>query len=380
MAQTCGGVTLTGAPVSLGSQNTIFKGFDLQNTLSSGDYVSITGAGSQFTQNKVHFVNGTGEQKWIYSKANNVTIDYNEIFGKTTVNDVILVGGGTLRSGNRILWNHIHDIVDATGDTESEVIRFGESSAVYLDFAGEIACNRIEGIDSDDEYISIKCTNVNIHDNTIIGPTAGEAPGSIVLRQARFSKVNRNILINSGIRFYGEGHEITRNEIIDNDVNGGSVNMAMFIGSGDREEIPTVNGGSIPGTPGQSVALNAHYARVKNCTIANNIIENGNLTTGNKVSFGTDSGSSFQPTGNIFRGNIIVASTGTLADAVSGASWTANTVDNNILNASGTAVVGDMPTSGYTTQAHNLTQDANGVYRCCFFLKPENVGPFAKSY
>ncbi len=364
-AQNTGGVTITGQPIDIPDDNTIFQGFDLQYNISTADgtYVTIDGAGCQYTRNKIHFANiaSPGAQKWIRIKGNNCTFDHNEVYGKTTIEDMVLAsntGGGP--TGCKVLYNYFHDFIQNPGDTKSEVIRFGNSDLAYSDFNGEIAYNRIENIDADTEVISIKCTNVNIHHNTI-----KDTLGSLVLRQAYNCTVTANVLINTGLRVYGSGHTITRNQIIDDSV--GGVSRPMFIGSADVEDLPVAT-------------LNANYARFKNNVISNNIWANGNSSSSTIFMLGDDGNKLFQPTGNTITNNIIQASTGTLTDAISGthpADWAANTVANNILYPTGTAVVGDMPTSGYKQQNPNLKRLADGSYRCAYYVDVPEVGIFA---
>lgn len=366
------GATITGAPIDLPEDNTIFQGFDLQYTQPTGDFVTISGSGVQFRRNKVNFENGSGSQKWLIISDNDITIDHNEMFDKTSLDDMILVGGGSAqRLRCKILYNYIHDFY-APG-TPAEPIRLGSSVTAFIDFAAEIGYNRFENIDADTEIISAKSSGNNIHHNTLIN-----CDGAIVLRQAYNCIVNSNIMINAGLRFYGSGHTITKNQIIDNTHSG--VSRSCVIGSGDVEDLETTPGSGIAGTPGNIIGSNANYARVKNCTITNNIWANGNATSGDIFELGNDGSRSFQPTGNTITGNIITASTGTLTKAITGtnpADWTANTVYSNILYPTGTAVVGDMPGGGYKQQNPNLKRLDNLAYRCAYFMDLSEVGPFA---
>lgn len=376
-AQNTGGVTITGQPIDLPDDNTIFQGFDLQYNITTdgGTYVTIDGAGCQMTRNKIHFANipSPGTQKWIRIKGNNCTFDHNEVYGKTTIEDMVLVdkNSSTAVTGCKILYNYFHDFIQNPGDTKSEVIRYGESTLAFLDFNGEIAYNRIENIDADTEILSIKCTNVNIHHNTF-----KDTLGSLVLRQAYNCIVTANVLINTGLRFYGSGHTITRNQIIDDSV--GGVSAACVIGSGDLEDLEFSAG--VAGTPGQVIPSNSNYARVKSCIISNNIWANGNASSGNIVALGNDGSRAFQPTGNTITNNIVQASTGTLTHAITGsfnASWSANTVSGNILYPTGTATVGDMPGGGYTNTNPNLKRLVDGSYRCAYYVDAAEVGPLS---
>lgn len=371
-AQNTGGVTITGAPIDLPSNYTIFQGFDLQYTQPTGDFVTISGSNVQFSRNKVNFENGSGSQKWIIVSDNDITIDHNEFFDKTSLDDMILVGGGSAqRLRCKILYNYIHDFY-APG-TPAEPIRLGSSVTAYIDFAAEIGWNRFENIDADTEIISAKSSGNNIHHNTL-----KNCDGAIVLRQAYNCIVTANVCINSGIRIYGSGHTITRNQIIDNTRSG--VSRSLVIGSGDVEDLETTPGSGVAGSPGNIIGSNANYARVKNCVISNNIWANGNSTSGDIVELGNDASRLYQPTGNTITSNIIQASTGTLTKAITGthpASWAANTVTGNILYPTGTAVVGDMPSSGYTNTNPNLKRLTDGSYRCAYFVDTYEVGPFS---
>jgi hypothetical protein len=355
-AQNTGGVSITGQPIDITDNNTIFQGFDLAYNIASGDYVTISGDDCHYSRNKIHFANigSPGTMKWVRATGDRCTFDHNELYDKTTIDDMFLAQGGT---GHKCLYNYFHNFIQNPSDTKSEVIRYGNSNLAYDDFDGEVAYNRIETIDADVEVISIKCTNVNVHHNTLINTL-----GCIVLRQAYNCKVNNNILINSGMRIYGSGHEVTKNQVIDNTGTGST--RSLILGTGDVEELPVAT-------------LNANYARTKNCTISNNIFANGNSSTTSILALGDSTTRTFQPTGNTITNNIIQASTGTLADAVSTASWTANTVTGNILYPTGTAVVGDMTAGGYTNTNPQLKRLADGSYRCAYYVDIAEVGPLS---
>ncbi len=355
-AQNVGGVTITGQPIDLPSNNTIFRGFDLVYSVSSGNYVSISGTGVQFTRNKCHFANPGTLQKWIQISANDCVFDHNECYSKTN-DDVLLliVKSPPIATGVQVLYNYFHDIVGVDNDTEC--IRVGNSNQCTHTANAIIAYNRFENISADPELISVKNSFVNIHHNTAVNCDC-----SIVLRQCTDVTVNANTLINCGIRMYGKNHIITRNQIIEN--SHAQQQQALVIGNGDVEEYPVDTS-------------NAVYARVKNCTIENNIIASKNATSANIFQFGYPSGNTFTPTGNIIRSNIITASTGKLTDESGSADFNDNTVENNILYATGTATIGDMPSSGYTAVNPNLTQMTDLSYRCASYRATNEVGPLS---
>ncbi len=358
MAQNRGGVILTGHPINLTSNNIIFEGFDLQYSQTSGNYITIDGANCQMTRNKIHLGNiaSPGVMKWIEVENDDFLFDHNEVYNKTTVDPMFQLTGQVHRC--RIIRNYFHDFIQNPGDTRSEVIRMGHSSYSYLDFDCEIAYNLIENIDADTEIISMKCTNVELHHNTLKNTL-----GSIVMRQCHNIIVRDNVLINTGIRFYGNGHLITRNKVLN--VSSGGVSRPLYMGSANVEDTETVDGNGILGTFGVQTDPNGSvtYARCKNNTITNNYFNNGNSSSGIKILLGadlnggTDGTRQLQPTNNIIVGNIVIASSGTLTDDIDGtypSDWTLNTVSGNILIATGTAVIGDMPSSGYVTSSDRM--------------------------
>lgn len=372
---------IKGDPIDIGSQNTIFEGFDLQFDIGSQNdvtIVSINGNNSIYTRNRIHFLNpGTSslEQCWVQSKANDVEFSYNEVYNKTCVDDMFLASKNSTTpiTGNRVLHNWFHHFTQNPADTQSEVVRIGESAMAMVDFNAEVAYNKVSDCDADTEVYSIKASGVNVHHNNIL-----DAGGSIVLRQAHDCLVRNNVIKGGGgIRFYGHGHIIELNQILDNDESGG-VNSCLFIGSADRPEYVTVQGGSTPAVPGQVIGLNNHYAQTKDNIIKWNIISNGSSDNDNLILLGNDAADLYQPINNTFEDNIILASTGTMTHAITGtnpASWAAQTsLQRNVMRPTGTATIGDIPSSAYTNVDLQLQRHPDGTYRCVFALSPKEVG------
>jgi len=370
MAQNQGGATINGAPIDLGSSGLVFQGFNLQFEAATGDFISLNNVSGRFSRNDCSFNNsGTGDQRWFTVKKDDVMFDHNIIHGKRTVDDVLLVGGSTFVRGCKVLYNHFYDFVE-TGSTKSETIRIGESSMAFMDFNCEVAFNRIDTTNADTEVISVKANNVYLHNNTL-----DNVAGSLVLRQAYNCTVDANVFMNgAGIRLGGgSNHIITRNQVIRDTV--GGVSRPFYVTTGNVTDLLISGGTPGSGVSGVTIPLNADTAQVRNCTINNNIFVNDSgLAISGLIFWGDASG--LQPTGNQFMYNILMANTGTLTVAQSGAvGWGANTVSGNIIFVSGTATIGDMPTSGYINTNPNVLRLADNTCRCAYVLVSGQVGP-----
>ena len=363
-----GGAILTGGPLSINGNGMTFEGFDLQYIRATGDFISFNGTACRFTRNKCHFDNtGTGDQKWLFIKADNVMIDHNEIYGKTTVDDMLLVGGGTQRRSGRILYNHFHDFTEISS-TKSEALRIGESSMVFIDFGCEVAYNLFETIDADTEVISVKSNNNNLHHNTFRNTN-----GSLVLRQAIHNHVHDNVFINSGLRVHGNDHTVDHNYFIRNSL--GGVSRSLFLASATvADHIIQSGTNNNAGSSGTAIALNVDEAKVYNCNIHSNTFVMDDQATGFIVMLGDSSSEPIQPTSNFFSYNIIQSLDGTLTNAISGAvGWSHNILSGNILYISGAAALGDMSTSGFFNVNPQVIS-RSGWARCAYVLNSGDVG------
>ena len=364
------GAVLTGGPISIGGDGLTFEGFDLQYVKATGDFVLFDGTACRFTRNLCHFDNGgTGDQKWFMIRDNNVMFDHNTVFGKTTVDDMFLVGGGTQRRSGRILYNHFHTFNEGTNNTKSEVLRIGESSMVFIDFGCEVAYNLFETIDADTEVISVKSMNNNIHHNTFRNTN-----GSLVLRQAVLNHIHNNVFINTGMRVHGNNHEIDHNCFIRNTL--GGVSRTLFLASATvADHIIQSGTNNNAGSSGTAISLNSDEAKVYNCNIHDNVIAMDDQATGLIVMLGDSTSEAFQPTSNFFSYNIIQALDGTLTNAISGSvGWGHNVLSGNILYISGSAALGDMKTSGYFNVNPQLLRTSDLAVRCTYVLNSGDVG------
>ena len=362
-AQNIGGAILTGDPIELNSDKIIFEGFDIQWSKASGNYGEINANNCIFRRNKVHLGNGTGTQHWQVVLGNNNIINNNEFYSKATQGNMLLVGSSdAIVTGTQVYKNHFHD--QTTAGSGGETLRVGSSETAWIDFSSNIYLNLFERCDGDPEMLCIKSSYNNIHHNTILNCNA-----SLSLRHGNFNKVEDNYIKNTGFRFFGHGHSIKRNQILEDSRNQLRGHM-VFLNGDQQDDVGAI------GTIG---APNNQHAQVYDCIIEDNVIMAKNATSLIIFCFGFNGATvnpDYKPLNNQILNNIITGSTGTLAKANDGASWTGNTVSGNILNATGTATLGDMPTTGYTTHAHNLVEKADGTYRCCSMLTPLMVGPF----
>lgn len=345
-AQNVLGAVITGAPIDILSQGIIFYGFDLQYS-QLGDYIFINGDNVRFARNRLRLADVGTDSDWITVLAQNALIDHNDFGFKNTLGTMTLVGTGDFISGNaKIMWNYYHD--RPFNNTPAEAIRFGSSEAAWLEFNGEIAWNRFERISGEAELCTFKCSQLDIHHNTAI-----DCNSSFTFRHGNFKRFYDNILINSGLRIYGHGHEIRRNQILDDGRN--QLRQALVIGAADQ-----LNDEGAPNTPG---IPNAHYGQVRDCIFDRNIIVSKAATNLIIMPLGYATiVAPFLPENNIIGNNIISAESGTLALTQLGANWSLNTVDANILHAIGSAVIGDIPVIGNIVGDPLLTRNVDQSY------------------
>jgi len=278
---------------------------------------------------------------------------------------MLLVGTGSATlSGTQIYKNYFHDQT-AAGGNGGESLRLGSSETAWIDFNSNVYFNRFERCDGDPEGVTVKSSNNDIHHNTFV-----DCNSSLSLRHGNFNKAKYNFLKNTGLRFFGHNHEIVGNEIVQDSHN--QLRGHLLLLNGDAQDDL--------GSPGVTAASNNGHAQVYNCNVENNVIMAKNATIDIIFCLGFNGSTvapNYKPFSNTILNNTITGSTGTLAVQNDGALWSANTTSGNVLNASGTATLGDMPASGYTTQAHNLSEKSNGTWRCCLVMTTDMVGPLA---
>jgi poly(beta-D-mannuronate) lyase len=258
------------------------------------------------------------------------------------------------------MYNSYHDRAVASSGSPAEAIRIGSSETAWLNFGAGVGYNRFERVDGETELITLKGSYMNVHHNTAINCNS-----SFTFRHGNFGIFDANVLINAGLRIYGHGHTITRNQVIA--VSHNQLRQAITIGQGT---VADDNGSS-----GVVGASNANHAQVRDCIINNNIIASDNATNLNIMTLGFDtSGGTFSPTNNTINYNIITASTGVLTKQDNGSLWSGNTVSGNILWPTGTATVGDMLSGSYFLADPQLLRLSDTTCRCAYVLASGQVG------
>ena len=323
---------IKGAPIGVSGADIKFKGFDLTFKTTAQTVTPINGARCDYSDNKIHHVNAiTSRQDWHVVKGQDTKFERNDVYGKVGLGNPLLIGtGSAVVKGVKVRDNHLHDMKGGTGNG-AEMIRVGSSEVSSIDFFCEIAGNTVENHDtSDTELFTIKTSSNDIHDNIIKNCKA-----TLTLRHGRKNKVRNNKFFGGGLRLYGEGHEVTGNEFKLNSLN---QLRQIVIGNGQyktEEDFKNRPSGAA-----------ATYTQVRDLLFENNTIEMADSTDDIILCLGYGS-YSLKPTNNKFINNKISASNGTLANTRDGASWTGNTVQNNILYPTGSAKAGDMPKTGY---------------------------------
>lgn len=253
----------------------------------------------------------------------NIRIDHNVFQNKTTRGVFLLVLG----EGNRIAQNTIvdhnrfsdHSYQHGNG---GECVRVGFSGMGTSTSYSIFEYNTFERCNGDSEAISVKSSNNIFRYNTFKNNY-----GSLVFRHGSDNVADGNIFVDgrNGIRAYGANQVIINNYFDNNPVTAIGVSNPIVIGratvSDDLNE------------------ANAEYSQSRNILIAHNTL------VGNRVNIviGAFSGS-YLPEDITVVNNIITSNAGNLVQVLNGSV----TFDNNILYPTEAAIVGDIPTIGYT--------------------------------
>ena len=334
-AQEKGKVIIKRNPIDVLGEKSTFDGFLCQYDSKDQTVINVRGLECNFINNILNIATTvpiTTRQDWLVVRGAGAKIQNNESFGKKGLGNQILVGSGAAFVPNVIIsGNYLHDQIytppTSTDPTNgAECLRVGSSDVANQLFNCQIYKNKIEKIKtSDTELFTIKSSANNVFENEIIDCT-----NTITFRHGHRNKFVNNTIVNGGVRIYGKDNIITDNTIIKNSQ---SQIRQFVIGNGSVEE--------------DVIGSNAEYSRVKNNTIERNKILNEDAADRILFCFGYGDGA-LKPTGNFIRDNTITASKGTLASTYAGASWSGNTVERNILWATGTAIYGNMPATGFT--------------------------------
>ncbi|WP_239625800.1 S-layer homology domain-containing protein [Paenibacillus sp. H1-7] len=268
-----------------------------------------------------HFIRVEGE-------SSHNRIAYNDIGPKKGFGATITYNGkegGTVSQYDTIEYNYFHDIGPRVTNG-LEVIRLGLSGLSLASGYVTIQHNLFEGLNAEDEIISVKSSDNIVRYNTI-----RNSYGGIVARHGHRNSFYGNFIIGdgktpglSGFRIYGSDHKIYNNYMEGLTTNvirldggthdagpDGGVNPTVRWMEGASEQTAVLN--TLPPDK-QTEVLRGHW-RQYNVEIFNNTIVNvGNNTS--SFSFG---GRVYQPVGTKVYNNVVFSNAGTVFNETSAA-------------------------------------------------------------
>jgi poly(beta-D-mannuronate) lyase len=255
--------------------------------------------------------------------SSNNRVDHNEFRDKSTRGVFLFVFG----SNGRVVQNTLVDHNLFSGQSYvhgngGECFRIGNSALGPSPGYMIMEYNTFDHCDGDREAITIKASNNIIRYNTF-----RNNEGSLTFRHGNANTADGNIFIdgNNGIRVYGHDHRIINNYFANNPMTVSSLLAPIVIGKGT-----VLNDLSIS---------NSEHSQPRNVLVAHNTLVNNNA--GIVIGYG---GGSYAASGIILANNIVTGSVGKMVTVYSGSTVE---VKNNLLFPSGSAGVGDIPSSGY---------------------------------
>jgi hypothetical protein len=275
-----------------------------------------------FTRNVVQ-ISGSATN-WVTVTGHDMEVAYNTFQHKSTEGVFLQITGPGASDMAQHAWIHHNYFFHHTfgGANGGESIRLGYSYRNPSPAFATVEYNLFEQADGDSEAISVKSS-----DNIIRYNTLRNSRGWIVLRHGHRNRVEGNIGLGSGIRYYDNDHVI-----VNNLVQGSSV----IAGSG------TV----IDDTTGTTA-----HARPDRVLFAFNTV----IGSGTLLDIG--SGNTYGPDNCTWANNIFVGSGPAIVDVSKGSNlhWQGNIIWN------GTA--GGMPSGGYRSVNPGLVTDSGGLQR-----------------
>ncbi|HIW35218.1 MAG TPA: S-layer homology domain-containing protein [Candidatus Paenibacillus intestinavium] len=303
-------------------------------------------------------------------------LSYNEIgpkkgFGAVVIYDGAGHSGQNISQYDVIEYNHFYGIGPRVSNG-LEAIRLGLSSLSLSSGFVTIQYNLFDGLDGEDEVISVKSSDNIIRYNTI-----RNSYGGIVARHGNRNSFYGNFIIGdgqmpglSGFRIYGSDHKIYNNYmegLTDRVIrlDGGSHD-----GGADGSTNPTVRWGSPEqvavldslSTEARTELLRGHW-RQYNVQIYNNTIVNiGNQTTA--FSLG---GRTYQPVGTKIYNNLVFSNAGTIFNETN-AVQNAPTIERpvyagNLVEGIAGLTNNNNLSQGFEKKALKLVRSADGLIR-----------------
>ena len=327
------------------------------DTSSNGIIFDFVGAlDCKFRRNRFNAVgvNGTSIGPSSFKLGSSSTASKRNIIEQNEFNDVrnpiweITVEGQTqISSDNIFRWNYFHDSPSQKHlIMPGRTVRSAAGEVVDVDLATIIESNLCEDMTQRD-FVHNKSSGTQVRYNTIRRFARNENE-SITLRGGARNNVHHNFFIDSsGIRMLGGG--TGAGNAVEN-------NFMSHTGTGTAEGITLEWGNSIYPT---EISNAARYppllARIVNNTVINFPDRGINCQLNANVDLGQGAGvSDLQPEGSLVRNNIVENNKGT---GYLHASWTIDkTIENNIVNPSGTGTAGDAH-AGINNANPNLLTD-----------------------
>lgn len=336
-AETTGGVTITGS-----------AGFDLSNV----SHVVIRGFNFRYTAGRIGLdcddcgyvritrnrfeLAGTVYSHWLRltGASHHNRIDRNVFINKKTMGNMVNIDGTStaVASRNVIELNHFanHSYADYNN---GECIRVGFSGLKYSKGYNVIRRNLFERCNGDPEVISNKASNTTIQYNTF-----RDNNGALVFRHGHTSEAIGNFFFNNngGIRVYGDDHRIVNNYFEGN--RGTGARSTIVIGGGNALD--------------DSATSTGNDASERVLVAFNTLVNNAG-----HIVIGASSSEQYGARDCTIANNLIVGNSGSFARRIrahSGFRWAGNMV-------SGSASIGEFPSSGYTRTSDPRFVTSGGV-------------------
>src|SRR5712691_2166548 len=328
-AQTVGGAIISGTSaftVNSPAAFVIIRGFFFNHV----GVFSVNPGTNHIQVTRNTFDNGAGSQDLNVAASNDNQLDHNLFENRPNGGQFIRLTnvGGTCAGGNPLRnWIHHNHFIhnNGGGGNGADPIENGGDSTATEQMTAEF--NLIEDCNADPEAISNKSADNIIRYNTLLNNKA-----HIELRDGNRCQVYGNFVLNStGIRIFGDDHQIYNNYIQGNDVGirigaGSDANHICgqpFGGNDNPDRVHIYNNTLVNNT--QSVLGESRTLCATDLVFANNIEQ-------------SDTGTFFQwnctPVNPLYEGNIVF----------------------------GAAGMGALPASGATRVNPLLVADANGIF------------------
>jgi len=344
-AETIGQVVISGSYgfKITGAQNVVIRGFELTHSQDTSDSANRCSncVNVRFTEN-TFALTSTSEKKshWlsIDGTSSDVRVDHNTFQSKRTEGVFLIIVGsnGKMPQNTHVDHNLFRDH-SYGGSNGGECVRIGHSSLGPVAANSILEYNTFERCNGDPEVVSVKSSK-----NTFRYNTFRENDGSLVFRHGSGHIADGNIFVDgpNGIRVYGANHVIINNYFANNPTSGSSIRDPLIIPKGTVLTDASTS--------------NAGYAQAKNILVAHNTFINNKIG----IVIGAFSGS-YLPDDITVANNILTSSSGKLVTVQSGDV----SFSKNILYPTGSATVGNIPSSGYTKADPQLTWSSNGMFR-----------------